>query len=85
MRAAKVDTVDDRQIVFKYKKQEETQLKGGLMSTQLQMDKMKREGIRIESKVIPELERQIEAAKYDIYSVAQREVVRSLDNTINAR
>ena len=70
MRAAKVDTVDDRQIVFKYRKQEENQLKADLMSTQLQSDKMKREGLRLESKVIPELERQLEAAKYEIYSFA---------------
>lgn len=84
MRAAKVDTVDDRQIVFKHKKQEVDQLNNDLMTTQRQIDKMKREEARLK-KDIPELERQLEAAKYDIYSFAQREVVRSLDNTINAR
>ena len=84
MRAAKVDTVDDRQIVFKHKKQEVDQLNNDLMTTQRQIDKMKREEVRLK-KDIPELERQLEAAKYDIYSFAQREVVRSLDNTINAR
>ena len=45
---------------------------------------MKREGLKLE-KEIPELEKKLEAAKYDIYSMAQREVVRSLDNTINMR
>ena len=84
MRAAKVDTVDDRQIVFKYRKQEEKQLTADLVSTQKQSDKMKREGLKLE-KEIPELEKKLEAAKYDIYSMAQREVVRSLDNTINMR
>ena len=68
MRAAKAETVDDRQIIYQNRIKEEKQLKADLMTISLLNDKAKRESLRIETKVIPELERQVERAKYDIYS-----------------
>ena len=54
-------------------------MKSDMMALSLQSDKIKRDNIRLETKVIPELERQVEESKYQAYSLAQRNIVRSLD------
>ena len=54
LRAAKVDTVDSRQVVYKFKNDEEKKLKNKLIEVKLKIDKVERENRKIE-KVIPDL------------------------------
>ena len=60
-------------------------MKGDMIAVQLQCDKVKRDNTRLETKVIPELERQVEIQKYEAYSAAQRDTVKQLDNQINEK
>ena len=54
LRASKFDTVDSRQVVYKFKNDEEKKLKNKLIEVKLKIDKVERENRKIE-KVIPDL------------------------------
>ena len=81
MRAAKVNSIDDRQIVFKLKFAEEKKLKDKVIDLNISGDKVLRDNKKIE-KAIGMLEHQIEERKYDIYSIENRETIKNLDQML---
>ena len=54
LRAAKFDTIDNRQVVYKFKNDEEKLLKAKLIEIQLKIDKVERDNRKIE-RTIPDL------------------------------
>ena len=51
----------------------------------MEIEKVRRENMRLENKVIPELERQLEDKKYEIYNSNVQIVMRHLDKTLAER
>ena len=51
----------------------------------MEIEKVRRENMRLENKVIPELERQLEDKKYEIYNSDVQIVMRHLDKTLAER
>lgn len=84
LRVAKEKTIDGRMLVHHYKSTEEKVWKSEMVAKQLEIEKARRENIRLENKLIPDLERRLDSKKYEIYSKGNRETFRELDRVYEA-
>ena len=67
LRTAKAETVCERDYIYQFKKEKEKQLKTDCQALAQQSDKARR-GVEELTKLIPELERQLETQLYDAYT-----------------
>ena len=50
-----------------------------MVTKQLEIEKVRRENMRLENRIIPDLEKCLDSKKYEVYSEGNRETFRELD------
>ena len=85
IRNAKRGSIDQRQINYVVKKEEEKNLKKELIELEIECGQVKRDITRLETKVIPNLERQLEKARYNGFSKSNQTLMHQLDDVIEIK